>query len=363
LPTLPDFFRSTPPASLRDYFTAVSVALPPDFHWDHPANDIVVPLLRAVDAMDDLARLRVMNDADRVGAMADEPGQAALYSITGSTETLDSLENGHARALWMFLKDPAGFGHAEEVRYADDRRYGRMWDGFECLPGLTVPRDGDPYTAFKAAIATHFDTKHVEVEICDRSRPSLDGEHAELIQVAIYREGRAGDRRAFVNGKLDRLPFRPVVEAAITYEPASGTIEVVAQARETREDLVRLFAEHMLGAPFDGDRIPIRFPARCRGQHRIREGHAAAADALRDAGRARDAGMHAGCGAQHLADGRDALWRQRSAGRRLQGHAGPLHHQVPRDAGGARRSHAAGHDLDAEGLRFEGPHRPRTPGR
>jgi hypothetical protein len=35
-------------------------------------------------------------------------------------------------------------------------------------------------------------------------------------------------------------------------------IEVVAQARETREDLVRLFAEHMLGAPFKGERIPIR---------------------------------------------------------------------------------------------------------
>jgi len=258
VPTVPDFIRSTPPASLRSYFTFIQAEMPPDVVWEGAANVVVPPLLRAVDAMHDAERLRVMNDADRVGAMTDEAGQAALYSISNAADILDSLENGHARALWMFLKDPAGFGHAEEVRYADDRRYGRMWDGFECLPGLTVPRDGDPYTAFKAAIATHFDTKHVEVEICDRSRPSLDGEDAALIQVAIYREGRAGDRRAFVDGKLDRLPFRPVVEAAITYEPASGTIEVVAQARETREDLVRLFAEHMLGAPFDGDRIPIR---------------------------------------------------------------------------------------------------------
>jgi len=258
VPTLPDFIRSTPPASLRSYFTFIQAEMPPDVVWEGAANVVVPPLLRAVDAMHDAERMRVTNDADRVGAMADEAGQAALYSITNSPDILDSLENGYARALWMFLKDPAGFGHAEEVRYADDRRYGRMWDGFECLPNLTVPRDGEPYTAFKAAIATHFDTKHVEVDICDRSRPSLEGEDAKLVQVAIYREGRTGDRRAFVDGKLDRLPFRPVVEAAITYEPASGTIEVVAQARETREDLVRLFAEHLLGAPFDGERIPIR---------------------------------------------------------------------------------------------------------
>jgi hypothetical protein len=258
VPTVPDFIRSTPPASLRSYFTFIQAEMPPDVVWEGAANEVVPPLLRAVDAMHDTERLRVMNDADRVGAMTDEAGQTALYSVTNSADILDSLENGHARALWMFLKEPAGFGHAEEVRYADDRRYGRMWDGFECLAGLTVPRDGDPFMAFQAAIAQHFDTKHVEVEICDRSRPSLEGEHAALIQVAIYREGRAGDRRAFVNGKLDRLPFRPVVEAAITYEPASGTIEVVAQARETREDLVRMFAEHMLGAPFQGERIPIR---------------------------------------------------------------------------------------------------------
>ena len=258
VPTVPDFIRSTPPASLRSYFTFIQAEMPPDVVWEGAANEVVPPLLRAVDAMHDTERLRVMNDADRVGAMTDEAGQTALYSVTNSADILDSLENGHARALWMFLIEPAGFGHAEEVRYAYDRRYGRMWDGFECLAGLTVPRDGDPYMAFQAAIAQHFDTKHVEVEICDRSRPSLEGEHAALIQVAIYREGRAGDRRAFVNGKLDRLPFRPVVEAAITYEPASGTIEVVAQARETREDLVRMFAEHMLGAPFQGERIPIR---------------------------------------------------------------------------------------------------------
>ncbi|PZR10406.1 MAG: hypothetical protein DI532_18285 [Azospirillum brasilense] len=258
MPTIPDFIRSTPPTSLQSYFAAIHAVLPDDVVWEGVPSTIVPPLLRAVDAMTDADRMRVMNDADRVGAMADEAGQAALYAVTTASQTLDALENGHARALWMFLNDQDGFDRAEEVRYADDRRYGRMWDAFECDSGLTVPRAGNPVAAFQKAIADRFDSQNVEVEICDRSRPSLEGDDAELIQVAIYREGRAGDRRAFVNGKLDRLPFRPVIEAAITYEPATGTIEVVAQARETREELVRFFAEHMLGAPFQGERIPIR---------------------------------------------------------------------------------------------------------
>lgn len=237
---------------------SINAVLPADVVWEGAANEVVPPLLRAVDAMDDAARLRVMNDADRVGAMANEAGETALYAVTKAPECLDALENSNARALWMFLNDPAGFNHAEEVRYADDKRFGKTWDGFNCQPKLAVPRDGEPIAAFKKAIGDRFKSRNVELEICDRSRPSQEGTDAELVQVAIYREGRAGDQRVFVNGKLDRQAFRPVIEAAITYEPASGVIEIVAQARETREDMVRLFADHVLRAPFEGQRIPIR---------------------------------------------------------------------------------------------------------
>jgi hypothetical protein len=258
MPTIPDFIRSTPPASLRDYFTAINVTLPADVVWEGAANEIVAPLLRAVDAMSDADRLRVMTDADRVGVMAKNGGPEALYAVTTVPDHLDSLGNDHARALWMFLKDPAGFNHAEEVRYADDRRFGRMWDGFKCQGGIVLPRTGAAVDAFRDAIAKRFDSRHVELEICERSRPSREGVGTELIQTAIYREGRASDMRAFVNGKLDRQPVRPVIEAAITYEPANGIVEVVAPARETREELVKMFAEHLLSAPFGGGRIPLR---------------------------------------------------------------------------------------------------------
>jgi hypothetical protein len=258
VPTVAQFLRSTPPSALRSYFAALEAPLPPELPWDGPGHAIVTPLLQAVGALDDLARDKVLNDADRVGAMADEPGEAALYSVTTSRSVLDSLENGHARALWMFQHDLAGFSHAEEVRYADDKRFGRLWEGFVLQPDCTVAREGAALQEFQGAIAERFDSRHVHVEICDRARPVLGGDDAALVQVAIYREGRAGDIREFVGGKLDRRPWRPVIEAALTYEPDNGTVEVVAPMAETREELVRLFASQLLGSLFVGDRLRVR---------------------------------------------------------------------------------------------------------
>ena len=156
------------------------------------------------------------------------------------------------------MNHPDSFRHAEEVRYADDKRYGRMWDAFVGQPGCAVARDTAAVGAFERAVAEHFGSRNVETEICHRSRPAADGTDATLIQAAVYREGRTGDVLEFVDGRLARRPHRPVIEAALTYEAATGTIEVVAAARETREQFVRLFAEHLLGTAFKGERLRVR---------------------------------------------------------------------------------------------------------
>jgi hypothetical protein len=258
VPTVAQFLRSTPPAALRSYFTATEAPLPPEFSWDAKGTAIVEPLLRAVDALNEASRHRILSDAERVGAMADEPGEAALYSITTAAALLDTLENSHARALWMFLNDAAGFSHAEEVRYADDKRFGRLWEGFVLQRDCTVARGGAALSEFQRAIAERFGSRHVHVEICDRVRPMLDGKDIALVQVAIYREGRSSDVREFIDGKLDRRPLRPVIEAAMTYEADTGIVEVVAPVAETREELVRMFATHLLGSLFVGDRLRVR---------------------------------------------------------------------------------------------------------
>ncbi|HXF88077.1 MAG TPA: hypothetical protein VNK48_06985 [Xanthobacteraceae bacterium] len=253
-----NFIRNTPAASLRTYFDRAGIALPVRVNWEAPEPEVIRPLLRAVDEMDEMAKARVVNDAERVSAMADEAGQTAIYSVAQDPGLLDALQNGHDRALWVFLHDRAGFQRAEEVRYADERRRGRMWDGFIGEPKLVPQRDPAAVESFKAAVRERFRSNNVHVDIFDRIRPTFDGTDCALVQVTIYREGRPDDFLEFVNGTLDRRPRRPVFEAALTYEPATGVIEVVANDRESREDIVRLFARDLLATEFRQKRLPLR---------------------------------------------------------------------------------------------------------
>lgn len=226
--------------------------------WTQKAADLGSNLQRAIEALGVADRNRIMGDADQIGAMSDDAGQAALFSITQDAERLTLLPSGYARAIWTFLNARHDFEHAEQVRYADDQRYGRIWEGFLCQSGCTVARDGEELKAFKEAIRGQFSSRNVEVEICDRLRAKLEEDDTKLVQAAIYREGLPDTRIAFVDGRLDRLLDHPVLEAAITYESAIGVVEVVAKSRKVREELVRLFAEHLLKAPFDGQRLKVR---------------------------------------------------------------------------------------------------------
>ena len=255
---LQDFLRSTPASLLEAYFVLVAPEQRLEVDWTIPAPDLGRALLRIVDALDAAVRARVMNDADRICAMADEAGQVAIYAVATAHDVLDRLTNGHARALWTFLHAPADYEHAEQVRYADSKRYGRMWDGFVCAKGCTVARSGEALMAFERAIAEKFRTQNVEAEVCDRSRLSADGTEHELVQVAVFREGRSGERKAFVGGRIGRLPDFPIVEAALTYEPETGVVEAVASPRNNRFDLAKIFTEHLLGTPFGGERIVLR---------------------------------------------------------------------------------------------------------
>ena len=74
-----------------------------------------------------------------------------------------------------------------------------------------------------------------------------------MIQIAVYSEGQPTDDLAFgQQDELVRRSRRPVVEAAITYEPESGILEVVARDRETREELLRGMASDLMGIEIGG---------------------------------------------------------------------------------------------------------------
>ena len=253
------FLRKTPGQALREYFDRPEVGLPAEFDWTLPEPELSRPLVKAIEEMSRVERDRVLNDAERVTALADEPGQAALYSVAPDGAFLDSLSNPYERSLWMFIKAQDRFRHAEEVRFTEDRRRGRMWAGYMTEPGRIVGRDAVTLHAFVSAIKEFSGAAHVHVDIFDRVRTTHEGDECDLVQVTIYREGRPDDLLCFDDeGALVRQAYRPVFEAALTYEPATGGIEVVAGDKATRLETVKAAVVHLLGIAFEENRLPLR---------------------------------------------------------------------------------------------------------
>ncbi|MFN7754786.1 MAG: hypothetical protein ACK5O9_02955 [Holosporales bacterium] len=188
--------------------------------------------------------------AERVTEMTDSLGQAALQACVRNFDTFRSLTNAYARATWAFLHEPTAFRRAEEIHYLDYRRQGRMWDGFHTQSNLKVQRDAGALAAFKKDVLAWFRAGNgIKIEIFDRIRPAIeeDDQDENLVQITVYREGLPESKPAFVaDDVVAPVASRPAYEFGISYEPATGVLEVVADGRETRDHLAKVFCSTLL---------------------------------------------------------------------------------------------------------------------
>jgi len=252
------FLRKTPVPALRAYFEAAAFNFSVAIDWDGEEADVVQPLVKAANGMEDAEKARFLLDAERVSNLADEAGNTALLSVVQDQATFDTLEVGYACSLWVFLNESGSFRKAEEVLYTDHRRHGRAWDGFVLAENCEVSTDPVALAAFTSAIRERFRTDNVQIDVFERQRLGHDDDMTKLIQVAIYREGRPGAALRFSDaGNLTRHVDKPVYEAALTYEPDTGAIEVIADRKDTRIDLTRFMARDLLGLPFEEKRLPV----------------------------------------------------------------------------------------------------------
>lgn len=150
------------------------------------------------------------------------------------------------------------FRRAEDVRFTDERRRGRIWSGFEGPKGQRPDWDPIAKERFTTALKQIYPNGKIHVDIFDRRRESYDGDAYDLVQIMVYREGLPNDELAFVGDDLTHRPHFPVIEVALTYEPATGVIEIVTANRDVRRELAQVLVREVLGGSFDGAMVALR---------------------------------------------------------------------------------------------------------
>jgi len=152
------------------------------------------------------------------------------------------------------------FRRAEEISYADYYRKGRMWDGFKGPQNIVISADPLDVENFKQKVIQHFRTgQKIKVEIFRRTKFYKDDQELQLVQVMIYREGLPESYTALdEENDVVSKTYCPAYELALTYEPVSGHIEVIAKEKECREAVAKAFSETLLQTEIDGERVPLK---------------------------------------------------------------------------------------------------------
>lgn len=256
------FVADVPPELLVQFFRRYEVELAEEAFSGRP-----VDVERAIEAA--LAdgrrggKSRLRTDMADINEMATAQGEVAI-SEAGSFVPQD-LPSARARSLWLFLNNPADFEHAEDILYTNTRRGGREWSAFRGGKGASIVEDDEAMEAFREGLRKRFDCDNVHVDVfrrfgparCDASDGPEGEDEPEAYQVMIYTEALPQAERAFEDGNLVTTSRRPVIEAALTFEPEAGIVECVAAGYNLREELAASFGANLLGGATEIEMKPM----------------------------------------------------------------------------------------------------------
>jgi hypothetical protein len=253
------FMRSVRREDLRTHLLKLSWPLVGEMEWEAELSWFVELMLASIEAGSSACRDQLMADAERICGMTDEVGQAALLALPQWQTQLRAIDGAHVRAHWLYLQSPDAFRQAEEIRYADENQNARkLWDAFVGPRQLPMRWDERSVERFRDRLRDLLRVGQVHIESFSRTRVRQGEPDRPIEQVTIYSEGLPHDELVFDERGIQNRPRKPVRETAITYEPESGTIEVIGAHKATRQDIACVFAEMLLGHKITGERLPLR---------------------------------------------------------------------------------------------------------
>jgi hypothetical protein len=242
------FVRSVSPKDLQSHLSQSDISIPANLNWDAPTEKFSKEFLKAVDELPEQKLIQLIADIDRISDMTDEVGQAALMALPEWRDQLGRIESAWQRAHWLYVQSRGAFRQAEEIRYADENQNAqRLWDGFVGPRQLKLKDDPQIIEQLKEDLRGLLGAGRVHIEIFHRVRSRSGEPDRQITQVTVYSEDIPVDEVIFTASGVKNQARKPVRETAITYEPGSGTIEVVGRVKALREQVASLFAEKLLG--------------------------------------------------------------------------------------------------------------------
>lgn len=260
---LKKLIKNTSISAIQKYFESEYQELVADLDWSLEQKLLKKQILERFENIpaDSLAPLESMSE--RVNSLTDELGQNVLQNLLKSGEHAEysKLENEFDRSFWLYCKDDGRFAQAEDHWYADTRRQGQMWEGFLGPKDIAVNKDSEVITIFKEKLKELYKTAgKIQILIYDRIRLDNEENDTEIIQVMVYREDLPVSFLEFEieNENVITKTVKPVKEVALTYEPKSGVIEIIAEGVEQRKFITKAFSEILLKSPIPGEKIPVK---------------------------------------------------------------------------------------------------------
>jgi hypothetical protein len=255
--SLPRFVRLIRPSDLKNYFEERDIRFLDRIDWNATPAKLVACLKAAIEALPDLQRERVLDDFERVDQLTDDVGQCALQAFLdgGLLQEFQSSNGRQARGLLVLLANEDTFDNALATAYAERMRSGRSWSGYQ-VPGSTSPShdpaavgllETDLQALFKNLDGSG---RKLKIDVFERRTCSVGGgPTSRVIHYAVYVEGLPETTVEFERDEPRRRNRRPVIQAAICFEPETGSLDVMSKGgKEMRQEIAHSIATRLLGS-------------------------------------------------------------------------------------------------------------------
>ncbi len=255
---------------------AVSAAV---IDWTEPIEKVRESIEAVMNSAAANARKQFEDRSERIHLMARDAGLEAARSHGASVKfpDLKVLPDNIARMLWLYVEYPMVFCEAEEARYAIEYRMApKVYSGFTGKPGIVLVVTEESKAKLADHIASLMQLKSSDIAVTDFVRVAqtnfvVDEDEGEdedevesaavavtLYQFTVAINKDADSYETVVDGTIKTKYIVPCERIRLTYEPASGFIEVYFKIYNLHKDICRAFADAIMGLDISGDRLPIR---------------------------------------------------------------------------------------------------------